>query len=404
MRSRNVDILSVLAVALIAFWIATLAGAFGSGAGFVRTADGRPAESDFVGVYTAGKLTLAGEASAAYDADRHAVVQHELLGHDRSRSYPWSYPPYFLAVAAALAVLPFTASMLSWIGASGLFAATALQLITTSRRDFLLMLATPALWLNFYVGQNGALSAALVGFGLFALPSFPVVAGVFIGLLAFKPHLGILFPIALLAGGHYRAFAAAAATVCGLALFSIAAFGAAPWLAMPAQLRHISAIMTAEWSFEKIQTMYGFGRALGLPASAALPMQFALTAALAVGIGWVWRKRSIAYELKAAALAAAVTLATPYQFVYDLVVLTVAQAFLLRYLATRSASVIDLVGLGIANLLIFMFAKTVLPLGVVGCVVVLALIARRIVLDLEPAASPGRCPSFARPLPESPSA
>jgi arabinofuranan 3-O-arabinosyltransferase len=50
---------------------------------------------------------------------------------------------------------------------------------------------------------------------------------------------------------------------------------------------------------------------------------------------WLWRSR-VAYDLKAAALACGVLLATSYLYMYDIVVLAVAVvAFLLRYALER---------------------------------------------------------------------
>jgi alpha-1,2-mannosyltransferase len=77
----------------------------------------------------------------------------------------------------------------------------------------------PGLLANAVVGQNGFLSPALVGGALLLLPGSATVAGCLIGLLAFKPHLGILLPIVLVAGGYWRAIAAATATL-GLLVLS----------------------------------------------------------------------------------------------------------------------------------------------------------------------------------------
>ena len=38
----------------------------------------------------------------------------------------------------------------------------------------------------------------------------PRLAGLLLGLLCYKPHLALLAPVALVAGGHWRTFAAAA--------------------------------------------------------------------------------------------------------------------------------------------------------------------------------------------------
>lgn len=86
------------------------------------------------------------------------------------------------------------------------------------------------------VGQNGALSAAILGMGLVLVPSRPVMAGVCIGLLSYKPHLGLLLPLALGAAGYWRTFAAAAATTVALVLATTMVFGAESWTSFIAQI------------------------------------------------------------------------------------------------------------------------------------------------------------------------
>ena len=62
-------------------------------------------------------------------------------------------------------------------------------------------------------GQTGFLTGALLAGGVLALPRHEILAGVFFGLLAYKPQFGLLIPFVLLAGGYWRAIAAATATV-----------------------------------------------------------------------------------------------------------------------------------------------------------------------------------------------
>jgi len=59
---------------------------------------------------------------------------------------------------------------------------------------------------------------------------------VLLGLLCYKPHLALLVPVALAAGGHWRAFGAAAVTVAVVVGLSVALFGVEPWRAYLAEL------------------------------------------------------------------------------------------------------------------------------------------------------------------------
>ena len=394
----SVDKPSIIAIVFIAFWALALATGVTSADGWITNSQGVAVDGDYMGVYTAGKFTLQGEPLAAYDWVRHERAQHELDGNPKGAFFPWPYPPSFLFVAASLALLPYFLSMLTWTLATFAAFTAAIARISASRRDLLLMLATPAAWLNLYIGQNGSLTAALIGFGLILLPARPVAAGICIGLLSVKPHLGLLIPVALLAGGYYRAFASAALTVVALALVTTVAFGIEPWLALPDQLQRVAMLAKTTTSTTKIQSAFGMARSLGLSADHALWLQGALVAVLAAAIAWLWSRRDVGFDLKAAALAAAITLASPYQFVYDLVILTIAQAFLLRHCARAGTDAVETYGFIVANVLILLFVTTPVPLGVVASAVVMGLILRRVRLDRRAGQSHNACPASALPF------
>ena len=60
----------------------------------------------------------------------------------------------------------------------------------------------PAVFINAVGGQNGTWTAALFGGGLSLLERRPLLAGGLLGLLSYKLQLGLLIPVALLAGRH----------------------------------------------------------------------------------------------------------------------------------------------------------------------------------------------------------
>src|SRR5262249_3025773 len=190
---------------------------------------GAPIATDFVNIWAAGRQALAGQAAAIYDVALHKSAEVTALGHDFDGEYPWIYPPTFLCAAVLLSLLPYVAANLTWMLLTFPAYVAAVRAIIGQRIGILLACAFPGLLANVMAGQNGFATAALFGGALVLLQRSPIVAGCLIGLLSFKPHLGILIPIALVAGGHWRAIAAAAVTVIVLALASAAAFGLATW-------------------------------------------------------------------------------------------------------------------------------------------------------------------------------
>lgn len=288
---------------------------------------------DFVDVYAAGKLALAGHPWAIYDWNTHRVAEAAALAHPISWKdyYGWHYPPAFLFIAAALATLPYLAAFFLWPLGTLPFYLLAVRKAASHPGAWLAASAFPATFFNIAVGQNGFLTASLMGGALLMLGTRPLLAGLLIGLLAYKPQFGILIPLALVAGGHWRSFAAATITVVAIAALSWLAYGEQTWAAffhsVPVTVDAVLLRGMAGWG--KLNSVYGFCRWIGLGLPLAAMLQGATIATAALAVIWLW-KSSAPHNLKAAGLIAASLLATPYLYVYDLPVLAVALAFLFR--------------------------------------------------------------------------
>jgi hypothetical protein len=340
--------------------------------------------SDFVSVWAAGRLVLADHAAAVYDFTAHKLVEETAVGHpfEAEAYFAWLYPPTFLFAAAALSLLPYATAYASWV--FGTFPAylAAIRAIIGDRTGYLLAAAFPAVLSNFIVGQNGFLSASLFGGTLVLLERRPICAGLLLGLLTYKPHLGLLFPIAIMAGGHWRVFFTAAVFAALMAAASWLAFGSETWQAFFASISFGSKTYLSEgradWS--KLQTAFGFARTLGGSETLAWTVQGILALVAAGAIAALWRSRA-AYEIKAAALGTGALLATPYLYVYDLAVLAVPLAFLYRFGRARGFFRHELAGIGLVCLLILIFPFVKAPVGFAAALILAALIARH---ALEP--------------------
>jgi arabinofuranan 3-O-arabinosyltransferase len=340
--------------------------------------DGHGIPTDFVNVWAAGKLALAGHAAAAYDWPVHKAMEVVALGRDFHGYFGWHYPPVFLFVAVALASLPYAAAYLLWVFGTFPIYLAAVRAIIGERSGYLLAAAFPAILCNFVVGQNGFLSAGLFGGALVMLVERPILAGILLGLLTYKPHLGLLIPIALIAGGHWRAFVSAGIVAALMAAASWAAFGTDAWQAFAANIGHTSqAFLSDGWAdWRKLQTAFGLTRTLGGPEWLAWSVQAAVALAAAAGVAWLWRSRA-AYDVKAAGLGAGALLATPYLYTYDLVVLAVPLAFLLRLARAHGFLPNELAGIGLACLLVLIFPFVAAPVGFGAVLIAAALIGRR---------------------------
>ena len=101
-----------------------------------------------------------------------------------------------------------------------------------------------------------------------------------------------------------------------------------------------------------------------------------LTAAVATGLVLMWRSR-VSYPLKAAALAAGTLLTTPYLFMYDMMVLAIPVAFLVRIGLASGFRRFELAGFGFALAMIVSFIFLGEPVGLGATLIVAALILGR---------------------------
>jgi alpha-1,2-mannosyltransferase len=386
---------------------------------------GRPLGTDFSNVYAAGTYVLDGDPEAPFDLARQHAREQELFGA-ATPFYGWHYPPLFLFVAAALALLPYGLALAAWQAITlGLYLTAITAILSpclrvrTEGRDeaasprdsesrqraltlahfvrstspsaagrgdgwlwLLLALAFPAVLINIGHGQNGFLTAALLGAALVQLDRRPLLAGILFGLLAYKPQFGVMIPLALMAGGRWRSFAAAAATIALLAVATTIAFGPHIWQAFLDSTRftRLVALEQGDTGWYKIQSLFAWARMWGAPIPLAYALQGALVVALGSAIVWLWRGPA-PDALKAAALCLAAILATPYTFDYDMMVLAIAIAFFASDGVARGFGPWEKTALAVLWLVPLIARSvahaTLIPLGVPAMLALFILLLRR---------------------------
>lgn len=294
--------------------------------------NGKPLGTDFSNVYAAGTLALGGEAEAAYDWEKEYAAERAIFGGREVPFYGWHYPPQFLMVAAALAILPYAAALAAWMALTLPAYLLAIRAVLPHPAATLAALAFPAVFVNLGHGQNGFLTAALLGGALVVLDRRPVLAGVLIGLLAYKPQFGVLIPLVLLVTFRWTTIAAAVGIVLATCVATVVLFGPSVWSAFAAStaLTRDIVLEAGTTGWEKIQSLFSAVRMWGGSVDAAYAAHGTLALLVAAGLVWLWRSAAT-HELKAAALATGCLLATPYLIDYDLTVLAVAMAFFVRH-------------------------------------------------------------------------
>jgi len=233
---------------------------------------------------------------------------------------------------APLGALPYLVAFVAYELATLLTCIAVVSLAARRCSAIALLLASPFTAWNFIAGQSGFLSASLVGAALLALESRPLLAGVFLGLLTYKPQLAILFPVALVAAKEWRALFAAAMTTAVLVAGSIIAFGADAWAAWPRDLVARAGFelgVDPDQYWGLYQTIYGLFRYFGSARTMAALAQGVAALGIVVIVWVVWRSRA-RYPLKAAIVSAGMLLAPHHVLAYDLAAIAIPVAFLAR--------------------------------------------------------------------------
>jgi hypothetical protein len=290
----------------------------------VAAARGWPAGfGDSFALWSFGRFVGDHAAIAIYDPATLRSAQLA-LGMDPGASYPFPYPPSFLLVVWPLGQLP---GWLSWVA----LVAVSLPLylwatVGTRWRSPALFaaLAAPTTAIAGVSGQTGFLAGAFLAGGLRLAAGRPVAGGMLFGLLTYKPQLGLLVPVALVAAGLWRSLIVAGMTAILLVVATSLLFGVAIWPSWLAGLPAFSRQFAAE-SGEIRHLMPTI--LVALLQLRVTPVWAELTqwAATAVAAAIVWTLfRSGPPDLAGAGLMVATFLATPYAFVYDMPVVATA--------------------------------------------------------------------------------
>ena len=323
-RLGRVGVLFAVTVALLLAgdaWMHTRAG--------LTDEDGIQLGRDFVNYWSSAHLAAHGQALKVYDLDGFVAFERAHTAANAALKW-YSYPPVAMLLSLPLALTGFVSGLGLWLLAGFVLNAMLLKESLGWRWALLAAFAAPAALWNDLSGQNGAFTAAFFAGGLILLAQRPWLAGALLGALCFKPHLAILIPLALMAGGYWRAFLGAGLSALALCGACSLLFGPEIW---PAFLHNapmnVTVLETGTGFWPRMPTPFAAVMMLGGGLKTAYATQI-VSAVAAAGITiLVWRS-PVSLRVKGAALIVATFLATPYAWDYDMVVMSFAAAWLIR--------------------------------------------------------------------------
>jgi hypothetical protein len=290
--------------------------------------------SDFLVFHAAARAFLEGKLGIVYDTAAFTDLQSALYGALLPGSLgfrPFLYPPTWLIGLLPFGLMPVGPAAALFLIVTGAGSVVALRTLGLGRAAILAIVTAPAAAWVVIVGQNTFLSVALFYGGFALLERRPVLAGVLLGLLAYKPQVWVLVPLALLCARAWRALLALVATVIAMALIAWLLFGSAFWLDFLAAARQATAADTAAQMYERVHlhmtTLFAAGRTLGLGEGASMALQLAgaVVSVAAVVAAFTLRPAS---DARLALVATATFLVSPYTLNYDLLLLMPAVVLL----------------------------------------------------------------------------
>jgi alpha-1,2-mannosyltransferase len=302
---------------------------------------------DFIGFWNAAHRVRHGDIAAIYDPD----TWHRILSTTTGPvSISWFvYPPFTLFGLWPLGNATYNEAVLTWSLVPLAFYFALIVLLAkrsglgaganpacennwsrTQASAVLIAFSLPFLSANLFSGQTGAIIAVFFLGAAYFWTTRPILAGICVGLLAIKPQMGLLMPLALIASGQWRVVAAAATTVLSLIILSTIWLGAAIWtdyLRMSQMFGHF-----VGRGYDQIKQLalspYVSLQGAGMPTTLAGLLQVVVSVAVLTVIirtFWQWRsdKKELGKEederldLRLALLAAGTLLTTPYSLSYD---------------------------------------------------------------------------------------
>ena len=321
-NSNRIRVLShVIVILYIAFYAFTVLNGTG-----LQDRNGKLIGTDFLCYYAVSDNLINGIYADNYDLGKIHQREIQIVSNPDQVLLAWRYPPLFFLFIYPLAIVPYLASLFFWLAITLAGYVHVIRKIAPRIFTATLVLAFPATLVNIANGQNGFLSALLIGQGLLLLDKNPRLAGIVLSLLLYKPHLGFLLFIALAAGRKWSALFSACISASVLGILTLALFGNESWEAFFRSVPVATdTIERGILPWEKLLTVFAGARLVGLDIGNAYIVQAIATGISVIAVVWSWWKQvgPLAYIV----LICSIFLATPFGFQYDLAIMGLAIAW-----------------------------------------------------------------------------
>ncbi|MCX7558737.1 glycosyltransferase family 87 protein [Sulfitobacter sp. F26204] len=282
---------------------------------------------DFDAFHLASVMMAEGNLAAAYDIATFTERQAVLAGFNGTQLL-WSYPPTFDLVIAPLGYLP------AWLAYPIFMAGTLFLFIWTLRRldprtfQITIILFLPLITLIIRGGQNSLLMATLIGCTCVLALRKSRYSGVPLGLMAIKPHLAIGFGIWSLINRRWLLAITSLATVAVFCALSFLFLGPQAWRAFFDGVSATGdAFQNNQFTIFRMSSIYAFGLSIGLDHKAALILHGGLVLGALAALLRLMQIGLLHRDMLGVGVFFS-ALVSPYNYDYDLAILTIAASLL----------------------------------------------------------------------------
>ena len=293
--------------------------------------------SDFMAFYTGARFWLDGSLAQLYDFDAQRSFQlAQLTDATTNELAPFINPPFAVLIYAPFAALgSYVSALIAWWVAGVTWLLGALILIrraTPGLRDWSLgrmsavVLCFPPTLVWIAYAQASSLILIIWAVTLWLLTrEREFLAGLTLGLLAFKPQLALGLAIPLIAARRWRALAggACALAIWGVVVWALFAEQQLEWLGLVGELRQM--LRSPGYPGWGVHSLYGFWNLAVYPLSETAADALTTITSSALGVsGLIWWSRAKwdltddAWWVRIAITSALATLLGVQFFWYDL--------------------------------------------------------------------------------------
>ncbi len=306
--------------------------------------------TDFLHLYTLGSVALAHRGADLYNMNVQAQLAAERVPAAAGIRYIPLYPPQFSIFFAPVARYSYSRMLIVWLAVSAVLYALCTYVVwrtcSSLRQEkvasFLLATAFPGFFHLILWGQSSAIALACFTLAYLALrKEKEFLAGLALGVLMFKPQLGVAASVVFLVMRRWKVMLGAALSAAAQMLVAWAYYGWEPlreW--MRTVLGVFNSLSVLEPKLYQTHSLRTFCDLLLIPPHISLAFYVVSSSLVLVGVVMVWRSR-LPLSVRYSALLLATVLVSPHLIVYDMVILAPAFLFLADWLLVRPQDVFD---------------------------------------------------------------